>query len=168
MLRRIAQNINSINEARKYVGLITKFDENRRKVVGSQKSGAKRRVSNVSPESMTAALTKSPSQRYDVRSHETQSTGSLKRSAWCGQRCGRGGSKCQRQEQKQVPRRVQARFVAASSIRAAASPPANIATESRVSSIRSEKSHETRAHWAVGRELRRIAPCRKQPRIEVC
>ena len=55
--------------------------------------------------------------------------------------------------------------VAASSIRAAASPPANIATESRVSSVRSEKSHETRAHWAVGRELRRIAPCRKRPRI---
>ena len=49
MLRRIAQNINSINEARKYVGLITKFDENRRKVVGSQKSNAKRRVSNVRP-----------------------------------------------------------------------------------------------------------------------
>ena len=34
----------------------------------------------------------------------------------------------------------------ASSIRAVASPPANIATESRVSSVRSEKSHETRAH----------------------
>ena len=58
--------------------------------------------------------------------------------------------------------------VLASSIRAAASPPANIAVESRVSSVRSKKSHETRAHWAVSRELGRIAPCRKRPRIEVC
>ena len=48
---------------RKYVGLITKSDENFRKVVGSQKSGAKRRVSNVSPESMTAAPTTSPQAR---------------------------------------------------------------------------------------------------------
>jgi hypothetical protein len=40
------------------VGLITKSD-------------AKRSVSNVSPESVTAAPdNKSPSQRYDVRSHE--------------------------------------------------------------------------------------------------
>jgi hypothetical protein len=54
---------------------------------------------------------------------------------------------------------------APSSIRAAAaSPPANRAAESRVSSVRSEKSHETRAHWAVGRELGRLA-CRKRPRI---
>ena len=37
--------------------------------------------------------------------------------------------------------------VAASSIRAVASPPANVATESRVSSVRSEKSNETRARW---------------------
>ena len=44
--------------------------------------------------------------------------------------------------------------VAASSIRAVASPPANKATESRVSIVRSEKNHETRALWAVGRELR--------------
>ena len=59
--------------------------------------------------------------------------------------------------------------VAASSIRAAASPPANIATESRVSSVRSEKSHETRAHglW-VENWGAYIAPCRKRPRIEVC
>ena len=42
------------------------------------------------------------------------------------------------------------------------------ATESRVSSVRSEKSHETRAHRAVGRELGRIAPCSKRLRIEVC
>ena len=63
MLRRIAQNITSITEARKYVGLITKSDENCRKVVGSHKSGAKRRVSNVSPESMTAAPTTSPQAR---------------------------------------------------------------------------------------------------------
>ena len=48
--------------------------------------------------------------------------------------------------------------VAASSIRASASPPANIATESRVSSVRSEKGHETRARRAVDRELGRIAP----------
>jgi len=39
--------------------------------------------------------------------------------------------------------------VAASSIRAVAIPPANIATEAGVSSVRSEKSHETRVHWAV-------------------
>ena len=40
--------------------------------------------------------------------------------------------------------------VAASSIRAVASPPVNIAIESRVSSVRSKKGHETRALWAVG------------------
>ena len=36
---------------------------NCRKIVGSQKSGAKRRVSNISPESMTAAPTTSPQAR---------------------------------------------------------------------------------------------------------
>ena len=53
----------SITEARKYVRLIPKSGGNCRKVVGSQKSGAKRRVSNVSPESMTAAPTTSPQAR---------------------------------------------------------------------------------------------------------
>jgi len=43
--------------------LITKSDENCCKVVGSQKSGAKRHLSNVSPESMTAAPTTSPQAR---------------------------------------------------------------------------------------------------------
>ena len=64
----------SITEARKYVRLIPKSGGNCRKVVGSKNSDAKKRVSNVRPESMTAAPTdnESPSQRYDERSHETQ------------------------------------------------------------------------------------------------
>jgi hypothetical protein len=37
--------------------------------------------------------------------------------------------------------------VLASSIRVAVSPPAVLATESRVSSVRSDRNHETRAHW---------------------
>jgi hypothetical protein len=50
--------------------------------------------------------------------------------------------------------------VVASSIRVAASPPAN-------PRVRSDRNHETRAHWAVGQELLGcIAPCRKRPRID--
>jgi len=46
-------------------------------------------------------------------------------------------------------------------------PTSALAAESRVSSVRSDRNHKTRAHWDVGRELLgRIAPCRKQPRID--
>jgi len=53
-----------------------------------------------------------------------------------------------------VPRRAcTASQVAASSIRAVASPPANIAVETRVSSVRSEKSHEVSAGALEGEVL---------------
>jgi len=56
--------------------------------------------------------------------------------------------------------------VAASSIRAVASPPANIA-KSQEFQASGVTETMTGAHWAVGRELlARIAPCRKRPRID--
>ena len=160
--RRIAQNMTSITEARKYMRLIPKSGGNCRKVVGSKNSDAKRRVSNVRPESMTAAPTMSPQAR--------DTTCALMKLNMVDEKVTKVRER--RKSESVATSKASAppctSQVAASSIRAVASPPANGATESRVSSVRSEKSNETRAPWAVVRELGRIAPCRKRPRIEVC
>ena len=125
----------SITEARKYVRLIPKSGGNCRKVMGSKNSDAKRRVSNVRPESMTAAPTTSPQARDMTCALIKLNRGNEK------------VTKVQERRKKMSAARTKASAlpctsqVAASSIRAAASPPANIAAESRVSSVRSEKSH---------------------------